>query len=84
MPGKAKISARFAVALVAAVVLGISAAFAASTPISADEATLERNFDALIQPNQLRDWMKLRAAQPNHVSSPHDKSNAEQILAWFK
>ena len=27
--------------------------------------------------------MKLLAAQPNHVSSPHDKSNADQILAWF-
>ena len=32
----------------------------------------------------MRDWMKLLAAQPNHVSSPHDKSNADQILAWFK
>jgi len=49
-----------------------------------DEATLERNFDALIQANDLRDWMKLLAAQPNHVGSPHDKANADQILAWFK
>ncbi len=23
-------------------------------------------------------------AQPNHVGSPHDKANADQILAWFK
>ena len=84
MHDKAKISARFAIALVAAGLLCISAAFGASTPISPDEATLERNFDALIQPNQLRDWMKLLAAQPNHVSSPHDKANADQILAWFK
>jgi len=42
------------------------------------------NFDALIHPDDMRDWMKLLAAQPNHVSSPHDKSNADQILAWFK
>ena len=28
--------------------------------------------------------MKLLAAQPNHVSSPHDMANADQILAWFK
>lgn len=28
--------------------------------------------------------MKLLAAQPNHVGSPHDKSNAEYILARFK
>ncbi len=52
--------------------------------LSPDEAALERNFDALIHPDDLRDWMKLLAAEPNHVSSPHDKSNADQILAWFK
>ena len=23
------------------------------------------------------DWMKLMAAEPNHVGSPHDKANAE-------
>jgi N-acetylated-alpha-linked acidic dipeptidase len=45
---------------------------------------LERNFDALIQPNDLRDWMKLLAAEPNHVGSPHDRANAERILAWFE
>jgi len=28
--------------------------------------------------------MKLLASQPNHVGSPHDKSNAEYILARFK
>ncbi len=28
--------------------------------------------------------MKLLAAEPNHVGSPHDKANAERILAWFK
>ncbi len=49
-----------------------------------DQAALERNFDALIRPTDLRDWMKLLASQPNHVGSPHDKSNAEQILTWFK
>ena len=41
----------------------MSAAFGAPTPISSDEATLERNFDALIHPNDLRDWMKLLAAR---------------------
>lgn len=49
-----------------------------------DEATLEHNFDDLIAPNDLRDWMKLLAAQPNHVGSPHDKTNADQILSWLK
>ena len=60
----------------------MSVAFAAPGP--SDEATLERNFDALIHPGDLRDWMKLLAAQPNHVGSPHDKANADQILTWFK
>src|ERR1035441_7946886 len=64
--------------------LRISAAFGAPTPVPSDEVTLERNFDALIQPNDLRDWMKILAAQPNHVGSPHDKANADQILTWFK
>ena len=61
-----------------------SIAFGASAPPPSDEAALERNFDTLIQPNDLRDWMKLLAAEPNHVGSPHDKANAEQILTWFK
>ncbi len=69
----------------------IAAALAlASVPSStlaqptSDLASLERDFDANIQPNDLRDWLKLLAAQPNHVGSPHDKSNAEWILARFK
>ncbi|MFZ0658088.1 MAG: M28 family peptidase, partial [Candidatus Binataceae bacterium] len=62
----------------------MSVAFGAPAATSSNEATLEHNFDALIHPDDLRDWMKLLAAQPNHVSSPHDKSNADQILAWFK
>ncbi len=59
-------------------------AFGAPAPAASDEATLERDFDALIRPGDLRDWMKLLAAQPNHVGSPHDKANAGQILALFR
>ena len=79
-----KPSRKLIVSFATVVLLCLSAAFAAPGPISSDEATLERNFDALIHPAEMRDWMKLLAAQPNHVSSPHDKSNADQILAWFK
>ena len=53
-------------------------------PTSTDEAAFEHNFDALIHPEELRAWMKLLAAEPNHVSSRHDKANADQILVWFK
>ena len=49
-----------------------------------DQAALEQRFDASIHPGELGDWMKLLASQPNHVGSPHDKANAEWILAQFK
>ena len=68
--------------LVAGALLCSSTVLAASAPPS--EAEVEHNFDALIHPNDLRDWMKLLASQPNHVGSPHDRVNANQILAWFK
>ena len=63
--------------------LCLNPASGAQAPLS-DEAVFARNFDALIHPEDLRSWMKLLAAEPNHVSSPHDKANADQILAWFK
>src|SRR5579864_4938229 len=75
---------RAIISFMAAAVLGIGVAAAAPPPAVSDEARLEHNFDAQIHPNDLRDWMKLLAAQPNHVGSPHDKANAERILAWFK
>src|ERR1700723_1284648 len=80
----AKASRKLIISLATAVLLCVGAALATPTAISSDQATLERNFDALIHPDDMRDWMKLLAAQPNHVSSPHDKANADQILAWFK
>src|SRR5215470_14364675 len=49
-----------------------------------DNASLEQRFDAGIRPNEMSDWMKLMAAEPNHVGSPHDKANAEWELAQFK
>jgi N-acetylated-alpha-linked acidic dipeptidase len=75
---------KLVVSLATAALLCMSAALAAPAPISSDETMLERNFDALIHPDEMRNWMKLLAAEPNHVSSPHDKTNADQILAWFK
>jgi N-acetylated-alpha-linked acidic dipeptidase len=45
---------------------------------------LEKAFDALISPPQMSDWLKRLASEPNHVGSPHDKANAEWVLAQFK
>jgi N-acetylated-alpha-linked acidic dipeptidase len=67
---------------VAAALLWSGVVFAAPSPSS--EAEVERKFDMLIHPSELRDWMKLMASEPNHVGSPHNKANAEQILTWFK
>ena len=75
---------RTIVLLAAGGFLSMSVAFGAPAPAPSSEAALERNFDARIHANDLRDWMKLLTSQPNHVGSPHDKANAGQILNWFK
>ena len=51
---------------------------------SADDPALLTRFDASIRPDDLRDWMKSLASEPNHVGSPHDKANAEWELAQFR
>jgi N-acetylated-alpha-linked acidic dipeptidase len=47
-------------------------------------ADLETQFDTAIKPAEMGDWMKTMAAEPNHVSSAHDKLNAEMTLKQFK
>jgi N-acetylated-alpha-linked acidic dipeptidase len=71
-------------AVAAAIFVFAIVCFAASAAAPSDEARLERDFDTLIQPNDLRDWMKILASEPNQVGSPHDKANADRILSWFK
>jgi N-acetylated-alpha-linked acidic dipeptidase len=68
--------------LLAAALTWMSAVWAA--PAHSNEAEVERNFDELIHPDDLREWMKQLASEPNHVGSPHDRVNANQILVWFK
>src|ERR1700744_1441159 len=46
--------------------------------------SLTAQLDANIHPDEVRDFNKFLSAEPNHVSSPHDKSNADWILAQFK
>ena len=68
--------------------LAVSSAFvllgSAQAAAPADQATLEKSFDAAIHPDDLRGWMKAMAAEPNHVGSPHDKANAEYELGLLK
>src|SRR5258706_7012507 len=63
------------------VLVGINP-ISAQTP--APSVDLERRFDTAISSSEMGDWMKTMAAQPNHVGSPHNKANAEMVLAQFK
>ncbi|HEX8114514.1 MAG TPA: transferrin receptor-like dimerization domain-containing protein [Kofleriaceae bacterium] len=66
--------------------LALTALVAAPAPMQAapGAANLETQFDAAISPAEMGDWMKTMAAEPNHVSSAHDKLNAEMTLKQLK
>jgi N-acetylated-alpha-linked acidic dipeptidase len=69
-------------ALLSACALGaVSTAWAAPPPTGKD---LEAAFDAKIDPAEMGGWLKLMAAEPNHVGSVHDKANADWIAAQLK
>lgn len=61
-----------------ATILGFTAAGSNS------QRDLERRFDATLNPNNLRDWMKRLAARPHHLGSAYGKQNAEFIASQFK
>ncbi|WEK02441.1 MAG: transferrin receptor-like dimerization domain-containing protein [Candidatus Sphingomonas phytovorans] len=50
----------------------------------ADQKANEAAFDAGVSSQDQMDWLKIMSSAPNHVGSPHDKANAEFILAKFK
>lgn len=76
--------------------LGLFLALAASKPLadapllgftaesSARQLELESRFDALLNKEDLRNWMQRLSARPHHVGSPYDKANAQFIAAQFK
>ena len=51
---------------------------------AARERDLERRFDAELSAPEMRDWLQRLSAGPNQVGSPHDKANAEFLLALFR
>jgi N-acetylated-alpha-linked acidic dipeptidase len=59
-------------------------ALIAAVPANSDSSSLEQRFDAGIRPQEMSDWMKLMASEPNHVGSPHDKINAEWEMKKFQ
>ncbi|MGH8295080.1 MAG: hypothetical protein ACRETZ_06245 [Steroidobacteraceae bacterium] len=48
------------------------------------ERALERRFDAQLSAPEMRAWLKHLSSEPNQVGSPHDKANAEFLLAQFR
>ena len=51
---------------------------------AARELDLERRFDARLSASEMREWLKELSSEPNQVGSPHDKANAEFLLAQFR
>jgi len=48
------------------------------------QAGWEKQYDALMDPQNLDTWMKFLSSHPHHVGSPHDKANAEYMAALFR
>jgi N-acetylated-alpha-linked acidic dipeptidase len=64
-------------------VCALGLAGAASAQPLAGKA-LEQAFDAQISPAEQTEWLRTLSSAPNHVSSPHDKANADYMLGLFK
>jgi len=64
--------------------LACSTFASAAAPVAAGAHTREAAFDAAISSDEQTAWLKDMSSAPNHVGSPHDKANAEKVLAQFK
>ena len=60
------------------------AMFGFSRDGTAAQLSLEQRFDAQLDPADQRSWLKQMSSEPNQVGSPHDKANAEFMLAKFR
>ncbi|MGL4312856.1 MAG: transferrin receptor-like dimerization domain-containing protein [Sphingomonas sp.] len=69
----------------AASMVAVAAAMAGAAMAAAPAGkALEAKFDAAISAQDQLGWLKTMTSAPNHVSSAHDKANAEMMLALFK
>lgn len=55
-----------------------------TTDGAAQQRSLEKRYDSLLSASEMRGWLKQLSSEPNQVGSPHDKANAEFLLAQFK
>ena len=49
-----------------------------------DQKALESQFDSVLDPQNLDEWMKHMSSKPHHVGSPWSKQNAEYVAKHFK
>jgi N-acetylated-alpha-linked acidic dipeptidase len=88
-PGTTRLPLALACALLTAAAGAAPAAPPASAMLgftadhAAEQRALEQRFDAALSATDQRDWLKTMSSQPNQVGSPHDKANAEWMLAKF-
>lgn len=64
--------------------LWAGAAMGQASPKPTDFSALEKAFDSHLSSDDQLAWLKMLSSEPNHIGSPHDKSNAEWILAQYK
>jgi N-acetylated-alpha-linked acidic dipeptidase len=76
--------ATFGTAATAADAPGDHAMLGFSAGNAAAQRSLEQRFDAQLDPADLRAWLKQMSSEPNQVGAPHDKANAEFMLAKFR
>ncbi len=55
-----------------------------STETAHAQSALESRFDAALNADNLREWMKRISSRPHHIGSPHNKENADFIAAQFR
>lgn len=55
-----------------------------SADAAAQQLALERRFDALLDPEDQRRWLKELSSAPTHVGSPKARANAEFMLAKYR
>ena len=48
------------------------------------DTLLEKKFDGILDPGNLRSWMKELSSHPHHVGSKHDRENVEMISRLFR
>ena len=73
-----------AAGILAGAALAAMAAAGVAQTAPTDRKAIEARFDQHISSADQLAWLKDMSSAPNHVGSPHDKANAEAILARFR